>query len=207
MRYFNHTYRRKIIQPTSDIVIEGYPRSANSFSVKAFKFSNGDNYKIATHLHAYPQVILGVKYKLPTILLIRNPFDCIVSYAALRAEKMGKSYFNAAYDIEWLLQDYVLFYKKLLPFKEHVVIAEFTQVLNDFGKVIESLNKKFNTNFIIFEHTDKNVTAVFETSKSHLSPSISREEIKKEYIAKMNILKQTPLFIEAEALYQTWVSL
>ncbi|MGV6829444.1 MAG: hypothetical protein ACWA45_08605 [Flavobacteriales bacterium] len=207
IRYFHHPYRRKIIQSNSDIVIEGFPRSANSFSVKAFKFANGNNYKIATHLHAYPQVILGVKYKIPTIVLIRNPFDCIVSYAALRAEKMGKNHFNIAYDLKWLLQDYVLFYKKLLPIKEQVIVAEFTEVLNDYGKFMDALNKKFKTNFNIFDHTGENVKIVFETSKSHLSPSLKREKIKKEYLAKMNNLKQTSLFVEAETLYKTWISL
>ena len=106
-RYKGKRYRRKIVTPETDIVIEGFPRSANSFSVKAFKHANGDEYKIATHLHAYPQVIMGVRYKVPTLVLVREPFACIASYAALRAQTYGIEKFNKAYNIKWLLNDYV----------------------------------------------------------------------------------------------------
>lgn len=203
-RYRGKRYQRKIIQPNTDIVIEGFPRSANSFSVKAFKFSNGDSYKIATHLHAFPQVIMGVKYKIPTLLLIRNPFDCIVSYAALSANTYGIEYFNKNQDMKWLLDDYVTFYKNLLPYKNKVVVGLFPEVLTDFGKVLDKVNKKFNTNFLLFEHSKKNVETVFKTTKNHLSPSNEREILKKELLKQMNVLKKSKPFFEAEKLYQEW---
>ena len=203
-RYKGKGYGRKIITKNSDIVIEGYPRSANSFSVKAFKFDNGEGYKIATHLHAYPQVIVGVKYNIPTLLLIRNPFDCVVSYMALLAQTIGVEKINKGYNIKWLLSDYVLFYKKLLPYKDNVVVGVFSNVLTDYGKVIDELNKKFDTNFEAFEHTQENVNKVFATSKSHLSPSNKREDVKSNFVEQMETLKTTKLFKEAENLYLEW---
>ena len=203
-RYKGKGYGRKIITKHSDIVIEGYPRSANSFSVKAFKFDNGEGYKIATHLHAYPQVIVGVKYNVPTLLLIRNPFDCVVSYMALLAQTIGIEKIKKGYNIKWLLHDYVLFYKKLLPYKDKIVVGVFSDVLTDYGKVIEVVNKKFQTNFELFEHTQENVDKVFSTSKSHLSPSNKREDVKSNFVEQMEALKTTKLFKEAENLYVEW---
>lgn len=203
-RYKRKGYGRKIITKHSDIVIEGYPRSANSFSVKAFKFDNGEGYKIATHLHAYPQVIIGVKHKIPTLLLIRNPFDCVVSYMALLAQTVGFEKINRGYNIKWLLSDYVLFYNKLLPYKDNVVVGVFSDVLTDYGKVIDKLNKKCDTNFELFEHSQENVDKVFAASKSHLSPSDKREDIKSNFVEQMEAIKTTKLFKEAENLYLEW---
>ncbi len=203
-RYKGKGYGRKIITEQSDIVIEGYPRSANSFSVKAFKFDNGEDYKIATHLHAYPQVVVGVKHDIPTLLLIRNPFDCVVSYMALLAESLGVEQIKKGYDIKWLLHDYVLFYKKLLPYKDRVVVGVFSEVLSDYGKVMNEVNEKFNTNFELFNHTPENVKKVFSSAKSHLSPSEKREDVKRNFVAQMEALKSTKLFKEAEDLYAEW---
>ena len=203
-RYRGKRYKRKIISRETDIVIEGYPRSANSFSVKAFKFANGDDYKIATHLHAFPQVVVGVEYKIPTLLLLREPFDCIVSYAALRAENMGIDVFNKTSNIKWLLEDYITFYKNLLPYKDQVVVGVFSDVLQDYGAVLKRVNEKFETNFTEFEHSKENVKEVFSTSKSHLSPSEKREDIKKEFLQQMEALKSSPIFAEAKKLYQLW---
>ncbi|MFT4697410.1 MAG: hypothetical protein ACI9SJ_000533 [Flavobacteriaceae bacterium] len=204
VRYKGKGYGRKIITKNTDIVIEGYPRSANSFSVKAFKFDNAEGYKIATHLHAYPQVIVGVKHNIPTLLLIRNPFDCVVSYMALLAQAVGFEKINKGYNIEWLLKDYVLFYKKLLPYKDKVVVGVFSDVLTDYGNVINEVNNKFNTKFELFEHSQENVNKVFSSSKSHLSPSGKREDVKNSFVEQMEQLKSTRLFEEAESLYLEW---
>ncbi|MCP4970937.1 MAG: hypothetical protein GY932_10125 [Arcobacter sp.] len=205
-RYQGKRYSRKIVNINTDIVIEGYPRSANSFSVKAFKFSNGEEYKIATHLHAYPQIVEAVKLNIPTLVLIRDPFSCLASYAALRAQTYGVNNFNKNYNIKWLLEDYITFYKNLTPYRDKIVIAVFNEVLQDFGVIIMKLNKKFNCSFIPFEHTEQNVKTVFNTAKSHLSPSEKRDDIKIQYSKKIEALKKSDLFKEAEMIYKDWKS-
>jgi len=203
IRYRQKRFKKNIVTNKTDIVIEGYPRSANSFSVKAFKFANGDDYKIATHLHAFQQVIVGVKKKIPTIVLIREPFECIVSYAAFRAQKYGDGAF-IDYNMKWLLQDYVTFYKKLLPYKNKVIIGVFKDVLNDYGIIINKVNQKYNTNFTTFNHTEENVALVFNSAKVHLSPSKERDIEKQKYLQQMTKLKSSRLFLDAEELYIEW---
>lgn len=203
-RYKGQRYQRKIVTENTDLIIEGYPRSANSFSVKAFKYVNGDDYKIATHLHAYPQVIVGVKYKIPTMVLIREPFSCVVSYAALSAKEIGVEQYNMNYNLKWLIEDYVVFYKNLLPYRDKFVVAPFTQVLDDYGAVITEVNQKFGTDFIPFQSTEAHVKNVFDSAKEHLSPSKKRENIKTHFLAEMELLRTTPKFKEAEQLYTEW---
>ncbi len=205
-RYRGKNYNKKIVNVNSDIVIEGYPRSANSFSVKAFNFANGEKYKIATHLHAYPQVVEAVKFNIPTLVLIRDPYSCITSYAALRAQKYGAENFSKNFNIKWLLEDYIIFYKNLIPYREKIVVADFKDVLIDYGAIITKVNKKFNSNFIPFDHTEQNVKSVFNLGKPHLSPSKKREDIKKQYENEIKALESTRLYKEAEKIYHDWIS-
>ena len=206
-RYRGQRYQRKIVTSNTDIVIEGFPRSANSFSVKAFKFANGeDTYKIATHLHAYPQIVMGVKYKIPTLVLVREPFACIASYAALRAQNYGVNKFNRGHNIKWLLDDYVNFYEALLPYKSEVCVAHFKEVLEDYGQVLKNLNIRYGTSFKEFEHTPENVETVFSSAKEHLSPSKKRDDIKNLYVKELEGLRETKAFRRAEELYQIWLN-
>ena len=206
LRYSGKRYKRKIVVPDSQIVIEGYPRSANSFSVKAFKHANGDDYKIATHLHVFPQVVLGVKYNIPTLVLIRNPFDCISSYAALRAQTYGLNKFEKGNNIAWLLDDYVFFYENLKPYKGKFVMAEFSDVLKDYGAILTAVNKKYNSNFIAFDHTSEHVKEVFSSAKSHLSPSKDRDQIKALYLEQMQELTSSKAYKQALSLFEFWTN-
>lgn len=205
-RYASHPYSRKIVSSDTDIIIEGYPRSANSFSVKAFMFANGDDYKIATHQHAAPQVVLGVKLGIPTIVLIRDPKDAVLSYAALRAKTYGLKKFQSEYKLKWLLEDYVAFYEHLLPLKDEFVTAKFESVLKDYGIVIDNVNHKYGTTFKRFEHSEENVARVFSKSKEHLSPSQNRNQVKEIFIEDMNALLDTNLYQKAERIYNKFIA-
>lgn len=205
-RYRDQPNYSQIISPDSDILIEGYPRSANSFGTKAFKFANGtDTYKIATHLHVYSQVILGIRYKVPTMVMIRHPYDCVISYAAMVSDLTSYEQFVKSTDISWYLEDYIVFYKNLKPYEGQFLLASFKEVSTDYGKVMESLNDMYGVNFIPFEHTDENVQTVFSISDTHLSPSPHREAIKKKFVEEMDALKETKMYKEACDLYDYWV--
>ena len=138
------------VRRDTEIVIEGYPRSANTFAVAAFQFAQGRPVKIARHLHAPAQVIQAVRWRIPTIVLIRNPEDAVLS---LLVRDPGISARQA-------LVDYIRFYRKIQPYYPHFVLATFEEVTGDFGAVIERVNEKFGANFRRFVHTDENVEKV-----------------------------------------------
>src|SRR5918999_5771267 len=64
----------------TEIVIEGFPRSANSFAVAAFARAQGRKPKIAHHVHAPAQVIAAARAGIPAIVLIRNPEEAVLEY-------------------------------------------------------------------------------------------------------------------------------
>ena len=71
--------KEALISKKTEIVIEGYPRSANTFSVFAFLQAQGRHISIAHHLHVEAQIVLGVRWGIPVLVLLRNPVDAIRS--------------------------------------------------------------------------------------------------------------------------------
>ena len=138
---------------TSDtqIVIEGFPRSGNSFAVAAFRLAQPGELRIAHHLHVPAQVITAVRRGIPALLLIRPAEDAVVSLVVRRPEMPLRDVFR----------DYVAFYRPLLAYADGVVVADFSEVITDFGAVIRKLNARFGTGFAEFEHSPENVGRCF----------------------------------------------
>lgn len=72
---FSLRNRELIVGRGTDIVIEGFPRTGNTFAVVAFKNVQDRNYQIAHHLHIISQVKKAVSNNVPVIVLVRNPVD------------------------------------------------------------------------------------------------------------------------------------
>jgi hypothetical protein len=137
----------------TEIVIEAYPRCGNTFAHIAFKFAQQRKVKIGHHTHAAAQVIAAVKNKIPTIVLIRDPEDTIVSYLV--------GGFDPGLTIKQALREYISFYGSILPYRQGFVLATFEELKTDYGAVIRRVNQIYGTNFQEFEHTPANVSDCF----------------------------------------------
>ena len=60
-----------------------------------------------------------------------------------------------------MLDAWTRFYKSLLPYRDGMVVGDFTRVTTDLGPLIEELNGRFGTAFTPFVHTPENVERVF----------------------------------------------
>ncbi len=138
----------------TEIVIEAYPRCGNTFAHIAFKFAQPRQVKIGHHTHAAAQVIAAVKKKIPTIVLIRDPEDTIVSYLV--------GGFDPGLTIKQALREYISFYGSILPYRQGFVLATFEELKNDYSAVIRRVNQIYSTNFQEFEHTPANVSECFK---------------------------------------------
>jgi len=194
------------VTKNTEIVIEGYPRSANTFAVAAFKFAQQRPVKIARHLHAPAQVIEGVKRGIPCIVLIRNPRDAVLSLL-VRTPHISA---------EQALKDYIHFYRSVAPYRDKFVVGRFEEVTTNFGKIIRQVNARFGTNFKPFKHTDENLQKVFRIveemdkrdtglhevkEETVARPSARREILKKRAEVKLKTPKARRLLLEAEELY------
>src|ERR687894_957930 len=77
--------RATLARPDTALVIEGFLRSGNTFSVAAFELANGPKLHVGRHLHGAPHVLRAVRLGLPTIVLIRQPRDAVLSSLVRRA--------------------------------------------------------------------------------------------------------------------------
>lgn len=139
----------RIVTPETGLVIEGFPRSANSFARVAFNRAQKEKVRIANGLHVPAQVIRASRWRIPTLVLIREPKDAVLSFAVRDPISVGQA-----------LRYYLAFYETVEAYRDDYVLGTFSEVTGDFGRTIGRLNERFGTDFIPFRHDERNVEAV-----------------------------------------------
>jgi hypothetical protein len=135
--------RLRRVSRSTDLVIDGMARSSNSYSYVALLYAHGDTLSIAHHLHTPRAIERGVKLGLPTIVLIREPRAVLAS--VIQFDEGGlPSYF---------LDAYLSYYRRVEPLIDRVVLADFTEVISDFGAVIDRCNERYGTSFKRYERS------------------------------------------------------
>jgi hypothetical protein len=191
------------------IVIEGFMRSGNTFSVAAFELANGPAH-VGRHMHGAPHVLRAVRMGLPAIVLIRQPRDAVLSYLVRRDTLTP---YHA-------LLEYIDFYRTAWPARHGFVIALFDRVVTDFGSVLDEVNARFGTSFKRFEHTPENEASAFElveemnrlesggeVRESHVGrPSEERARRKEELRALLEHPRTAAKLREAELLYERYAA-
>jgi len=141
-----------LARPGTAIVIEGFLRSGNTFSVAAFQIANGAQLHVGRHLHGAPHVLRAVRLGLPTVVLVRRPRDAVLSYLVRRDTL-------TPYDA---LVEYIDFYRTAWPARHAFVVAPFDRVTSDFGAVLDQVNERFGTSFRRYDPTPENEARAFE---------------------------------------------
>lgn len=155
----------EVVRSDSDVVIEGYPRSANQFSVAAFRLAQDRPMKVAHHTHAPGNVIAGLRRHVPALVLVREPQDAVLEFVLARP----------ALTVEQALKGWVRFYEPLLPWRAHLAVGPFSLVTADFGMVVRRVNERFGTAFKEFEHTEENVLECFRQINADWQTRLSPE--------------------------------
>lgn len=114
------------------LACEGYPRSANSFAEAALILTQG-NIRIAHHRHVPAQLMIAIKLGKPALLLIRNPRDAVAS-VLLRAN--GET--TAAREIA----SWIAFHRACLPIRAEMTISDFPVTIGSFSRVLDALSER-----------------------------------------------------------------
>lgn len=196
------------VTPTTEIVIEGYPRSANTFALVAFQLAQSRELEIAHHLHAAAQIKRAVALGVPAIVLVREPSEAVLSLMVR----------DPSASMRWAIRSYVRFYSNVVPSLDKVVVAPFAKITSDFGSIIRKVNIQYGTAFKEFESTPDFLKSVHQTvewmgkrdsmrtgqdySRGLALPSEARRHAKdarrSEYLDERN----KSLRAKAEALYE-----
>ncbi len=170
----------------TEIVIEGFPRSGNTFAYTAFVMAQPSLVRAAGRVHAPAQLIAAARWGIPGIVLIRHPEEAIPSFL-IRHPRTG---------VRRAMRGWLRFYEPLLPYLGKLVVGTFDQVTTDFGEVVARVNERFGTNFAPFQHTEESVRKVWEAidrdyrtrvggeggefDRIVARPSAGREELRRE---------------------------
>lgn len=193
------------------IVIEGYERSGNTFSVAAFTIANGDALHVGRHLHGAGHVLRAVRLQLPTVVLVRPPRNAVLSYLVRRG----------TLEPHVAVLAYLDFYRTVWPVRDRFVIGMFDRVVADFGAVLDEVNTRFGTTFARYESNRENEAAVFElveemnrqecsgqVLETHVGrPSEERSQHRREFESLLDHPRTAALLRRADAVYERYAQL
>lgn len=206
---FKRGYRNRIVSPDTQLVIEGFPRSANSFARIAFRVAQKEKVSVAHGLHVPAQVIRAARWEIPTLVLIRKPKDAILSFVL-----------RDPISVDQALKYYLSFYETVEKYRDAYVLGLFEEVTEDFGEVIRRVNDKFGTAFSLFPHDEENVDNVFarlekNVRRNHAGtswvpkvarPSAAKERMKEDVRHELESPERKRLIAEVEAVYDRLTS-
>jgi hypothetical protein len=192
------------------LVIEGFPRSGNTFSVAAFWIANGRQPHLGRHLHGAPHLLRAKRLGIPAIALVRDPAEAIPSYLIRRD----------GLHAEDALVEYLDFYRTAWSARDAFVVGLFDDVTTDFGTVIDRVNQRFGTTFARYEPTPDNEAAAFglveemnrlecrgEVVETHVGrPSAERDARKAEIASSLQRPRAARLLGQAQELFQEYAA-
>jgi hypothetical protein len=203
--------RSTLAGPRTAIVIEGFLRSGNTYSVAAFQVANGFDAHIGHHLHGGAHVRRAVRLGLPTVVLVRRPADAVSSYLVRRPTLTPDD----------ALLEYLDFHRTAWPARDGFVVAPFTQVVADFGAVTSRVNERFGTSFACFDGAEASHVAALalveemnrrecggDLVETHVGrPSAERERRKQAVQSRLQRPRTRDLLARADAVFAQYVAL
>ena len=145
----------EVISPATELVIDGYTRCASTFAVYALQLAQPEPVRLAHHLHAPAQLVAAARAGVPALAVIREPREAILSQLVREPDVALRDALIA----------YTRFYRRLLPCRDRMVVADFGEVTTDFGAVTRRVNARFGTAFAEFEPTEQNTNRCFQLIK------------------------------------------
>jgi hypothetical protein len=180
-----------LILPDTELVIDGFQGSANSFATLAFLHCQTQPVKLSHHLHSSAQIIQAIQKDIPVLLTIRDPIHTVLSLTS-----------------RWLyisvsqgLRSYINFYTKLKPYQYGFIVSPFEETTQHLDQVIHTLNIKFQTNFDPVDIAFVNLECrkkISDSPERAAQRKLLKEQKQKELLTPQN---QT-LVSTAQALYR-----
>ena len=147
---------RQITHQT-DLAVEGFPRTGNTFTTFALQNAADHYLNIASHVHHPSQVKEAVRRGVPIVLVVREPLATLSSYLVFGTH--GKA--------SRVLQEYISYHRELVPYVDQVVICDFREATSDLSAIIGRINHRFGLHLPKFDQSAESVNRVFDEIARH----------------------------------------
>ncbi len=128
--------RETVVKPDTDLLIDGFPRSSNTWTEVLIREAGEDRLKLAHHAHAAAHVIKAQKLGVPSVVLFRDPDDAVVSFLTLLENRIDA---RSAY------LDYVRFYTTVWPMRgPDIAFFSFDDLTNRSAETVAYLAERFD---------------------------------------------------------------
>jgi hypothetical protein len=140
---------RRITDGT-DLVVEGFPRSGNTFTTFALDDASEQSLQIASHVHQPSQIKLALSRGLPTVLAIREPVAALSSYLV----------YDPNFTPSEVIREYCSYHRELVPYAPELLICDFTEITSNMASVVDRINDRFAMSISPFDQSPTNVERI-----------------------------------------------
>ncbi len=200
-----------LVTRDTELVLEGCGRAGSTFAMLAFASAQPRPVRTVSHTHAAAQVIMAVRWRIPTLVIVRPPLESALAHMARRDIAARPT-----------LVSWIRFHRRILPVQHGLVAVGFAEMTSDFGAVTERVNDAFGTSFGVFHHTPENEAAVFaeierrnrsrwgdrmtpERARALARPTAERSVVKQRLRAQLDVPELAGLRAQAEDLHRALV--
>ena len=127
----HRTPERDGLDPTTDMVVEGYPRSGNSFLVSWIARAN-PSVRIASHMHSAAHVRAALRRDVPVVVVVREPEAALASAAV----------YNPRLPLDLHIERYHRFHTAVIDVVDDVIISPFAVTTGQPARVVEALRAR-----------------------------------------------------------------
>ena len=203
-----HGVKINYFSPETRYLLDGYPRSGNTFSLSLVKkFFGKDN--ILHHFHAVAPIKIAFRKNIPVFILLRNPEDAITSYYLKEFALMKKSIPDNI-DIKLLktlTDQYVFYYNFVKNNLSRLTIIEFKKLIAAPTDLLEVINENVFGNQYKFSSEEVNAAAnsfngatdTYGSSRPNEQKEKIKNQLKEELIKLKAYKKARVLFDELNA--------
>ena len=121
--------KKFLCERESDLCLEAYPSSANSFLCRVVKYLNKD-LNIAQHTHSIANIKIALKYNIPVVIIIRDPLEAISSRVVRFNTGIGQGIF-----------EYINFYEFVAEHFDKLIVVCFEDVVKNTSSVLQKIRK------------------------------------------------------------------
>lgn len=171
-----------------DLVIDGFPRSANTYAWYAVRGALGSDAVVRGHTHSPETLLAAVRHDTPALLVVREPDAAVASYVQLQP----------GVDLAAAFDAYVHFHRPLLTRLDQIVVADFRDVVSDLRDVMQRVNERYGTDFPLYEATPEAEAAVGRQIEDSVRARWGGE-LREAGVARPSASRRAPEEVLAEA--------